>query len=277
MIRRDHPELSIARQCALLDVPRSTFYAPAPQGTREGDAELMEVIDHLFTAHPHLGSRGMRLLLRRLGYPVGRRRVRRLMGLMGLEPIGPKPNTSKPHPEHRVFPYRLRNLAVVRPNQVWATDITYIPMPKGFLYLVAIMDWYSRRVLAWKVSNTLEASFCVAALNEALAKYGAPEIFNTDQGAQFTSEAFLSVLEDKHITISMDGRGRALDNVFVERLWRSVKYECVYPKAFADGHALNRGLAEYFTWYNAHRPHQGLDGATPDEVYFADRSLQEAA
>jgi putative transposase len=258
-------------------VSRSSFYAKGhPQQLRGGDLELMKRIDELYLKYPFLGSRKMAALLQREGQLVGRRRARRLMRKMGLVAVGPKPNTSQRHPGHKVYPYLLRGMAINRPNQVWATDITYIPMARGFMYLVAIIDWYSRKVLAWRVSNTLETGFCVEAVEEAMQRYGRPEIFNTDQGSQFTAEAFTSLLKRNGIRISMDGRGRALDNVFVERLWRTVKYEYVYLHAFDNGQALYRGLKEFFAWYNGGRPHQGLDYRAPDEVY-AGKQLKLAA
>ncbi len=208
------------------------------------------------------------LHLRRLGQRIGRHRVRRLMGKMGLTPIYQRPRTSLPHPQHPVYPYLLRDLVITRPNQVWCADITYIPMRRGFLYLVAIMDWASRRVLAWRLSNTMEADFCIEALGEALAKFGRPEIFNADQGSQFTSPRFTGCLQAAGVRISMDGRGRWMDNVFIERLWRSLKYECVYIHAFETGSALRAGLTRWIAFYNAVRPHTALDGRTPDEAYY---------
>ena len=227
MIEPAHQRLSIAAQCRLLSISRSSYYyAPVPES--EETLALMRVIDAAFLDMPWYGSRQMVRHLRRGGYDVGRRRVRRLMGKMGLSPIYQRPRTSDPHPQHRIYPYLLRKLEIVRPNHVWCADVTYIPMRRGFLYLVAVMDWATRKVLAWRLSNTMDAGFCVAALEEALARFGRPEIFNTDQGSQFTSLAFTSVLRDAEVRISMDGRGRWMDNVFIERLWRSLKYECVY-------------------------------------------------
>ena len=226
MIDPKHPKLSVVRQCGLVGLSRSTGYY-APVGESAEDLVLKALIDRLFLETPYFGSRKMAEMLRRQGYRVNRKRVRRLMREMGLEVIWRKPNTSKPHPEHRIYPYRLRGLTIERPNQVWAADITYIPMPKGFLYLVAIMDWHSRKVLAWRLSNTMQADFCVEALEEALARHGRPEIFNTDQGSQFTGIDFTDALITAGVRISMDGKGRFMDNIFVERLWRSLKYEDV--------------------------------------------------
>jgi putative transposase len=228
---------------------------------------LMALIDQVFMDCPWYGSRQMARHLQRMGHAVGRRRVRRLMAKMGLAAIYQRPRTSDPHPEHRIYPYLLRDLAITRPNQVWCADVTYLPMRRGFLYLVAIMDWATRKVLAWRISNTMDAGFCVEALQDAMARYGKPEIFNTDQGSQFTSYAFTSVLRAADVRISMDGRGRWMDNVFIERLWRSVKYECVYLHAFETGSELRAGLARWFTYYNHHRPHSALAGRTPAEAY----------
>ena len=228
----------------------------------------MRLIDEQYLKTPFYGSRKMCTFLRNLGYCINRKRVRRLMRQMGLEAIYPRPRTSQPGEGHKVYPYLLKELAIERPNQVWATDITYIPMARGFMYLIAIMDWHSRRVLAWRVSNTMDADFCVDALEEALDRYGAPEIFNSDQGSQFTSDAFTGVLKENSIKISMDGKGCYRDNIFVERLWRSVKYECVYLKAFDSAAQLKQELKSYFQLYNSERPHQGLDYNTPDQMYF---------
>lgn len=266
MIEPAHPSLSISAQCRLLSISRSSFYY-APQPESAETLELMRVIDTAFLDMPWYGSRQMVRHLRRLGHEVGRRRVRRLMMKMGLTPIYQRPRTSDRHPQHRVYPYLLRGLEITRPNHVWCADVTYIPMRRGFLYLVAIMDWATRKVLAWRLSNTMDASFCVLALEEALARHGRPEIFNTDQGGQFTSFDFTTVLKDAGIRISMDGRGRWMDNVFIERLWRSLKYECVYLRAFETGSELRAGLTRWIGYYNAHRPHSGLAGRTPDEAY----------
>ena len=234
LLDHDHVQLSVRRQCALLGVARSSVYR-APRPANDNDPALMRRIDELFTAWPFLGSRRLAAMLRAEGTVVNRKRVQRLMRLMGIAALGPKPRTSKPAPGHKVFPYLLRGLTIDRPNQVWAADITYIPIGRGFLYLVAIIDWASRAVLSWRLSNTMDAGFCVSALEEALARFGTPEIFNTDQGSQFTSAAFTGTLAAAGVKISMDGRGRYLDNIFMERLWRSLKYEDVYLKGYADG------------------------------------------
>lgn len=267
MIDRTH-DLPVVRQCELLQVARSTaYYTPAP--TSPSDLALMRRIDELHLEYPFAGSRMLRDMLRREGHVIGRKHVSTLMKKMGIEALYRKPNTSRRHAAHPVYPYLLRNLKIDRPNQVWATDITYIPMRRGFVYLVAIVDWTSRRVLAWRLSNTLTTDFCVDALQEAITRYGKPEIFNTDQGSQFTSLDFTQVLKDHQIAISMDGKGCWRDNVFVERLWRSVKYEEVYLKAYDSVSAAKTSLRIYFNFYNTHRPHQSLDGQTPDEIYFA--------
>ena len=233
----------------------------------EQKLELLTLIDAEFTRHPFYGSRKIRQTLRGLGYKINRKRVQRLMGVLGLAGMAPGPNTSRPHPQHKVYPYLLRGVVVTRPNQVWSTDITYIRLARGFVYLVAVIDWYSRKVLSWRLSNTLDSGFCVDCLEQALQAFGTPEIFNTDQGCQFTSEAFTGVLKAHDIAISMDGRGRALDNIFVERLWRSVKREDVYLKVYATVSGLVMGLTKYFVFYNTERPHQSLNYNTPDEVY----------
>lgn len=269
MIEPDNESLSIVRQCDLLGLNRSTYYRPEA-GINESqiNLHLMKEIDKIYMSAPYMGYRRITATLRRQGYRVNYKRVRRLMKKMGLQGVAPGPNTSKPAPQHKVYPYLLRNVEIERVDQVWSTDITYIPMPRGFMYLVAVIDWHSRYVLSWRLSNTLDANFCVEALRDALATGRRPEIFNTDQGAQFTSIAFTQVLLDNEIKISMDGRGRALDNVFVERLWRSVKYEDIYLKDYQSPFALNAGLCEYFTRYNTWRPHQSLNYQTPHEVYF---------
>ncbi len=272
MIEAVHADLSISAQCRLLSISRSSFYY-APQPESEETLALMRVIDAAFLDMPWYGSRQMVRHLRRQGVNIGRRRVRRLMTKMGLSPIYQRPRTSDPHPQHRIYPYLLRHLVVERPNQVWCADITYIPMRRGFLYLVAIMDWATRKVLAWRLSNTMDVGFCVMALEEALARFGSPDIFNTDQGSQFTSFGFTSVLKDADIRISMDGRGRWMDNVFIERLWRSMKYECVYLHAFETGSELRVGLTRWIGYYNADRPHSGLAGLTPNEAYGANENL----
>jgi putative transposase len=268
MIEPGHPHLSVTRQCALVAIGRSTLYRTPALETAENLA-LMRRLDAQFLATPWYGARQMMRHLRRLGHAVGRKRVRRLMATMGLAPIYQRPRTTVPHPEHRIYPYLLRNMVVDRPNQVWCADITYIPMRRGFLYLVAVMDWATRRVLSWRLSNTMDAEFCVAALEEALARFGRPEIFNSDQGSQFTSPRFTEVLTEVGVRISMDGRGRWMDNVFIERLWRSLKYECIYLHAFETGSELRAGLARWIGYYNSQRPHSSLGGQTPDEAYAA--------
>lgn len=266
MIELGHPDLSIQRQCALLGLPRSSFYYE-PAAESAFNLELMRRIDEQYLRTPFFGSPKMTAWLRRQGYAVNHKRIERLMRLMGLQAIAPGPQTSQQHPEHPVYPYLLHGLAIVRPNQVWSTDITYIRMAYGFLYLVAIMDWFSRFVLSWRLSNTLDVGFCLEALEEALG-YGCPEIFNSDQGAQFTSGDFTGALKQQGIQISMDGRRRAVDNIFVERLWRSVKYEEVYLKDYQDGNEACAGLGTYFGFYNTERPHQALDYRTPQEVHW---------
>lgn len=272
MIEPDHPQLSIVRQCELLDLPRSSYYhVPAPE--TDQNLALMRVIDETFLAYPVFGSRQMTRWLRRQGYKVNRKRVRRLMEQMGLEVIYRKPNLSKKHPQNPVFRYLLRRLVIDRPNQVWAMDITYIPIKGGFIYLCAVIDWYSRAVLSWELSNTLDAGFCITAVNRAIAEYGVPEIFNTDQGCQFTSAAFTQPLLERGVKLSMDGRGRALDNVFVERLWRTVKYDEVYLKCYTSQVDAYTNLKTFFTFYNDHRPHSIYGMAnpkTPMEVYKRD-------
>jgi putative transposase len=263
---RDHPQLSIRRQCAMLGLARSGVYR-LPHRAKDDDLLLMRRIDELFTRWPFLGSRRMTAMLRAEGIPINRKRVQRLMRRMGIAALGPKPRTSKPAPGHTIYPYLLRELRIERPNQVWAADITYIPIGRGFLYLVAVMDWASRAVLAWRLSNTLDVSFCVSALEEALARFGRLEIFNTDQGSQFTSAAFTGVLASAGIRISTDGRGRWMDNVFIERLWRSLKHEDVYLKGYADGLEAKAGIAEWIRFYNTGRPHQALHNRTPMTVW----------
>jgi putative transposase len=266
MIEPDHPVLSVVRQCDLVSISRSGFYY-RPAGETPFNLEVMRLIDAQFLETPWYGSRQMARYLRRAGYEVGRKRVRRLMALMGLAPIYQRPRTTVPHPEHRIYPYLLRDLTIDRPNQVWCADISYIPMRRGFLYLVAIMDWFTRKVLAWRLSNTMDVEFCIEALEGALARFGRPEIFNTDQGSQFTSPRFTGILQAAGIRVSMDGRGRWLDNVFIERLWRSLKYECVYLHAFETGSDLRNGLSCWINYYNGERPHSALGGITPNEMY----------
>ena len=265
MIERASPKLSLTRQCRLLSLSRSSFYYQ-PKGESAANLALMRRIDAAYLKYPFYGSRQMaRHLQREAGEDekIGRHRVRRLMRLMGLEAIYQKPRTSAPQPGHRIHPYLLRGLAINRPNQVWCSDITYIPLQQGFLYLVAVMDWATRAVLSWRLSNTLDAGFCVEALQEALAKYPKPEIFNTDQGSQFTSSAFTGVLVNAGIKISMDGRGRFLDNIFIERLWRSLKYEAVYLHDLTDGYAAERVIGDWLNFYNNQRPHSSHGGRTP--------------
>jgi len=262
MVERAQPALSVRRQCELLRVSRSGLYYE-PEPTDPEQLLVMRRIDEVHLKYPFFGSRKVSLELRKEGRDINRKCVQRLMRLMGIEAIAPGPSTSTPHPEHPKFPYLLRGLTVSRVNQVWSTDITYIPMREGFLYLVAIMDWYSRRVLSWRLSNTMDSSFCVTALEEALRRFGKPEIFNSDQGAQFTAEAFTKPLRERGIAISMDGKGRCLDNVFVERLWRSLKYEEVYLHAYDSATEARAGIGRYLDFYNDERPHQALGYQTP--------------
>ena len=267
MIDRNH-DLPVVRQCQTLELARSTaYYMPKPTSTE--DLALMRRIDELHLDFPFAGSWMLRDLLRNEGQSVGRKRIRRLMRQMGIEALYRKPNTSHRHPAHPVYPYLLRNLSIERSNHVWATDITYIPMRRGFVYLVAIVDWYSRRVLAWRLSNTLTTDFCIEALQEAILRYGTPEIFNTDQGSQFTSAEFTSVLKQHEVRISMDGKGCWRDNVFVERLWRTIKYDEVYLKAYESVSHAKTSLGQFITFYNSRRPHQAFAGKTPDMIYFA--------
>lgn len=267
MIELDHAELSLRRQCELLGLNRSTWYYE-PAGESADNLQMMRLIDEQYLRTPFYGWPRMTAYLRRAGFAVNHKRVQRLMHKMGLQAIYPKPKTSGSGKGHKIYPYLLRGLEIVRPNQVWSADITYVPMRQGFMYLVAVMDWFSRYVLAWQLSNTLDGYFCLDALQQALQK-GQPEIFNTDQGAQFTAHEFTDCLENADIQVSMDGRGRALDNIFIERLWRSVKYEDIYLKDYAVVPELAAGLAHYFSFYNDERPHQSLDYLTPAEVHFA--------
>jgi putative transposase len=265
LVEEAHAQLSISRQCELLGLPRSSFYyEPATQS--QENLTLMNLIDKEYTAHPFYGSRKMTLWLQQQGHEVNRKRVQRLMRLMGLEAIYPKPKLSLPDRQHKIYPYLLRDVPIVRPDQVWSTDITYIGLPHGFMYLAAIIDWFSRYVIAWRLSNTLDGLFCLEMLEEALS-LGKPEVFNTDQGVQFTACAWTSRLETAGVAVSMDGKGRCLDNVFSERLWRSVKYEDVYLKRYEAVPPLQAGLSVYFPFYNEERPHQALDYRTPAEVY----------
>jgi len=276
MIDENHNRLSIRKQCNLLSLSRSGFYATRNRKPSKENLELMQLLDQKYTKHPSLGSRRLRALLRRDGRRVNRKRVQRLMRLMGIAGVAPKPNLSRPAPGHKVFPYLLRNVPIERVDQVWSSDITYIPLPDGFMYLVAVIDWRSRYVLSWELSNSLDRSFCVEALRNALRR-GTPEIFNTDQGSQYTAEEFTGILKERGIRISMDGRGRALDNVFIERFWRSLKYENVYIRGYETVAELYRGLVRYFHWYNEERPHQALENRTPGEVYRESRSKKPGA
>ena len=272
MIEPKHPKLSVVRQCELLGLARASYYHQ-PEPEPDENLHLMRVIDETYLAHPEFGSRQMTRWLRRQGYRINRKRVRRLMQLMSLEAIYQKPNTSRRNPEHRAYRYRLRHLQIERPNQVWAADITYVPIKGGFIYLFAVIDWYTRAVLAWELSNTLDASFCVNAVQRAMVQYGTPEIFNTDQGCQFTSAEFLQPLLAAGVSISMDGRGRALDNVFIERLWRTVKYDEIYRKSYQSQIEAHTNLATFFHFYNEQRPHSAfgdVDPKTPMEVYRRD-------
>ena len=268
-------DLSIVRQCRVLDISRSSVYY---QGAEESDEnlELMWLIDQVHMGRPFLGVRRITDALRDAGYRINPKRTHRLMQKMGIQALGPKPNTSKRHAKHKIYPYLLRNLTVDRPNQVWASDITYIPMARGFVYLKVIMDWYSRKVLSWRLSNSMDTSFCIDALEEALYRHGKPEIFNSDQGSQFTSEAFTQVLKDNAIRISMDGKGACRDNVFVERLWRSVKYEEVYLNAYESVGEAKNGIGQWIEFYNRERKHQTL-GMTPDMMYRISTGLKLAA
>ena len=266
MIDPGAQSLSIVRQCELVSISRSSFYFTG-KGESPLNLKLMRLIDEQFLETPFYGSRQMTRHLVRRGYQVGRKRVRRLMRQLGLSALYQAPKTSLKHPHHKVYPYLLRGLAIDRPTQVWCADITYIPMRRGFLYLVAIMDWHSRKVLSWRLSNTMEASFCVEALEEALACYGPPRIFNTDQGSQFTSLEWVETLKQAGVEVSMDGKGRWMDNVFIERLWRSLKYECVYLNAWETGGEARAGINRWMGFYNTERPHSTLDGRTPDEAY----------
>ena len=268
MIAQGHPRVSVAARCKLLGIARASYYRGPASGLRSGDLELMQQIDELYLQQPWMGSRSLADHLTTVEKPVGRGRIRCIRRRMGIESLSPKPGTSKPHAGHPVYPYLLRGLSIDRPNQVWATDITYIPMTRGFMYLVAIMDWASRKVLSWRLSNTLDSRFCVDALKEALRGYGAPGIFNSDQGAQFTSEAFTKVLKQWQVRISMDGKGRFKDNIFIERLWRTLKYERIYLRGYETGAELFKDLTEWFNWYNAGRKHRSLDKQTPDTVYY---------
>jgi putative transposase len=275
MIDREH-ELPVSKQAKVLEISRSSvYYSPRP--VSDADLRLMRRIDELHLDYPFAGSRMLQAMLKREGFEIGRKHTATLMKRMGIEALYRRPRTSKPGPGHKVYPYLLKGMRIDTPNQVWATDISYIPMAKGFVYLCAVIDWFTRKVLAWRLSITMETAFCVEALQEALEKYGAPAVFNTDQGSQFTAEAFTAVLKDRSITISMDGKGAWRDNVFVERLWRSVKYEEVYLKAYASVAEARNSIERYFTFYNTRRPHSALDGMTPDQAYFTPLQLPAAA
>ena len=276
MIDENHPRLSLVRQCALVQISRLSWYY-RPVGESQANVRLMRRMDELHLSCPWYGSRQMARALRRMGHRVGRKRVRRLMRAMGLRSLAPRPNTSRRAPGHRVYPYLLRDLAVGRPNQVWCADLTYLPMARGFLYLVAIMDWYSRKVLSWGLSTTQDTVFCVHALLEAIERNGTPEVFNTDQGSQFTSTSWTGELIEHGIRISMDGKGRWIDNVFIERLWRSLKYECVYLRAFADFREARGEIGAWMSYYNHERPHSAVGGLTPPEVHAGVQCLDLAA
>ncbi len=276
MISKENAGLSLTRQCRLLKISRSSIYY-APVGFDQATIDLMHAIDRVFTKYPFFGSRQIAAYLPQSGFSAGRHRVRRLMRIMGLQAIYKGPNTSKKHPQNPVYPYLLRNLAITRANQVWCSDITYIPVKNGFLYLVAIMDWATRKVLSWRLSNTLDASFCVEALEEAITKYGKPEIMNTDQGCQYTGTDWITTLTEAEIKISMDGRGRYLDNIFIERLWRSLKQEAVYLHEIADGFQARKIISDWIGFYNAERPHTALDKRTPDQAFFAGEKEKAAA
>lgn len=267
MIKKDHQRLSIVKQCKILGISRSLFYYQH-KGEDSFNLKLMRIMDKQYLVTPWYGSRQMTRHLRLAGYKVNRKRVRRLFHLMGLKAVYPRrPKTSQPGPEHKIYPYLLRGLEINRPDQVWCADITYIPLQRGFMYLVAIMDWHTRKVLSWQLSNTMDTEFCVSALEDALSIYGRPEIFNTDQGSQFTSLEFTDVLKERGVRISMDGKGRFMDNIFIERLWRTLKYECIYLEEFIGGHMLKSRLSWWFNYYNQRRPHSALSDQTPDQFY----------
>jgi putative transposase len=269
-IEESHPALSVSRQCELIALPRSSYYRTDSRLHQESDAnlQLMELIEEEYTRHPFYGTRKMRDILRRKGFKVNRKRVQRLMRIMGIQSVAPKPFTSIPRKGHKMYPYLLGGLDINRPDQVWCSDITYLRMPGGFVYLTAVMDWHSRYVLSWELSVTMDDDFCVSALNSAIRKHGTPEIFNTDQGSQYTGEAFTNVLKNNDIRISMDGKGRFMDNIFIERLWRSLKYEEIYLKEYSTVKELSQELKTYFEFYNFERPHQSLNKMTPAEVYW---------
>ena len=278
-IVKNNASLSIKRQCELISLPRSNYYRAGCGIHNESDKslKLMNFIEDEYTQHPFYGTRKMRDYLRRQGYKVNRKRVQRLMRIMGIQSVAPKPNTSIPRKEHKTFPYLLRGLNINRPDQVWCSDITYLRLPGGFVYLTAVMDWYSRYVLSWEVSVTMDDDFCVSSLGSAIRNYGTPEIFNTDQGSQYTGEAFTGLLKSNGIKISMDGKGRFMDNIFIERLWRSLKYEEIYLKEYTTVKELSRELEKYFEFYNNERPHQSLGAKTPAEVYWGEEMKRKAA
>lgn len=271
-----HRKLSKARQCELLRLPRSSYYYQ-PRPADDAELALLRQMDAQYLKTPQYGSRSYATWFQRQGIKVGRKKAVSLMKILGIASIAPKPNTSAPSRQHKIYPYLLRNKEINQPNQVWASDITYVPMEKGFGYLVVIMDWHTRKVLSWRLSNTMETDFCVQALEAAIQDYGCPEIFNTDQGSQFTSDTFTSMLKENDIQISMDGKGCYRDNIFVERLWRTVKYECLYTKEFNDLKEARKSLSVWFKWYNQERFHQSLDCLTPDEVYYQNQAIPQAA
>jgi putative transposase len=276
MINRDHPDLSINHQCKLVKLSRSAFYY-APVGLDDETLAAMTAIDKAFTRYPFFGSRQIAAYLRRNGIAVGRHRVRRLMRIMGLEAIYTRPRTSQPHPAHPVYPYLLKGMIIDRPNQVWCADITFVPVRHGFLYLVAIMDWATRKVLSWRLSNTMHASFCVETLQEAIARFGPPEIMNTDQGSQFTGSGWIGTLIEAGVRVSMDGRGRCMDNIFIERLWRSLKQEAIYLEELTDGFKAQRVIRNWMAFYNTERPHSALEHRTPKEAYWPSQNEKVAA
>lgn len=276
-VEPDHPILSVSAQCELLELPRASYYR-TPSLESEENLMLMRLIDELYTRHPSMGSRSIRDRLRLRGHTVNRKRVQRLMNIMGIQSLAPqKKKTTVPAPGHKIYPYLLRNLDIVRPDQVWSSDFTYIRLKRGFVFLTAVMDWHSRYVLSWEISVTMDEGFCISALERALRRHGAPEISNTDQGSQYTGAAYTSVLKDHGVKISMDGRGRATDNIMIERLWRTVKYDDIYLKDYETVAQLTAGLREFFDDYNNERPHSSLGGKTPADVYFGAASLRQAA
>ena len=271
-----HDKLSITQQCQLLGLPRSTYYYQ-PQPFNDEELALLRLMDEQYLKTPQYGARSYATWFQRQGIAVGRKKAAAMMETLGIISTAPKPKTSSPGKQHKIYPYLLRNKIIDRPNHVWASDVTYVPLEKSFAYLVVIMDWHSRKVLSWRLSNTLEADFCVQALEAAIQDYGYPQIFNTDQGIQFTSTAFTDVLKDNLIQISMDGKGYYRDNIFVERLWRTVKYEHLYTREFANVGEVRESLIHWFEWYNQERFHQGLDNLTPDEVYYPHQAILQAA